>query len=519
MSNNIKAFNRMYTLVDTIKTTISAGYLNDSGSRWNEWECFRETVQNMMDEAQYMVDHNGGVLFDYFTMYKHQTKPYIVFQDKGRGVDLEKILLIGESGKRGTDYKGQKGEGEILSFLVATRLGLDKMMLSKNWLIKTRFDSYSDNGDYQVLVVDVYKTETPIEGTVWYLEKSSKIEEYFNERTQYFPELSKLAMKQKANREEKNYKRYLKARNAERREERKEVKAKSTHSVSEIITPRAGKNATLYVRGVFVKEINALFSYNLTTVEINRDRSMVSDLLIYDHIKQAFNGNDLNAKQVEAYWQEAKNKVSTKMEMKVTFDYTLSNSNNRDLILRGFYKVFGKKAVLFTDRFASIDASIIGYEVVDIHPMAATLAQLVGVETDKKVAGFVGKLQLVKKVPESYTTINNVLVSICEVLGIKTYPIQVVKRILGITEDSVLGLYDTESQKVILMEKGYKKENRLQLLQTMIHECGHGNSGCGDGSRGFTQFFEDLVINMMLLETGKQEYIKKLINELMVIEE
>lgn len=511
MSNNIKAFNRMYTLVDTIKTTISAGYLNDSGSRRNEWECFRETVQNMMDEAQYMVDHNGGVLFDYFTMYKHQTKPYIVFQDKGRGVDLEKILLIGESGKRGTDYKGQKGEGEILSFLVATRLGLDKMMLSKNWLIKTRFDSYSDNGDYQVLVVDVYKTETPIEGTVWYLEKSSKIEEYFNERTQYFPELSKLAMKQKANREEKNYKRYLKARNAERREERKEVKAKSTHSVSEIITPRAGKNATLYVRGVFVKEINALFSYNLTTVEINRDRSMVSDLLIYDHIKTAFDGDDLNIRQVETYWQESKNRVSTKMELKVTFDYTLEN--NRDLILKGFYKVFGKKAVLHTDRFASIDASSIGYEVVDIHPMAATLAQLVGVQTDKQVAGFVGRIQPLKNIPETYNKINETMKAICEVMGVETYPVVIVKRILGITEDSVLGMFDPVERKVLMLQKGYDT-NRIQLLETYIHECGHGNSNCGDGSRGFTQFFETLVIKLMTMETGKQEYIKKLVKEI-----
>jgi hypothetical protein len=127
-----------YVFQRTICTNISKEYLNDSGTTWGVWEAVRESIQNMMDEAEYMADSSGGQLLDYCSLGLTPSK--LVLRDKGRGVDFAKILLIGESGKRGTHYRGQKGEGELLSFLVTTREGIAKEMYSKDGGFRRSFE-------------------------------------------------------------------------------------------------------------------------------------------------------------------------------------------------------------------------------------------------------------------------------------------------------------------------------------------------------------------------------------------
>ena len=152
--DTIEFAGRLYKYHRTIETILSGLYVPDADRLWP----FKESVQNQVDEAL----HCWGLV-------GLTAEPdAVLLTDNGRGVDLDTILLLGQSGKRGeTDTVGQHGEGEIISFLVALRHGYEKLMASRKWLIAGRMARYNGSGA-DVLVLDVYETVVPREGTAWY---------------------------------------------------------------------------------------------------------------------------------------------------------------------------------------------------------------------------------------------------------------------------------------------------------------------------------------------------------------
>ncbi len=99
--------------------------------------------------------------------------------DRGRGVSLQDILLLGVSGKRDTEGTvGQHGEGEVIGSLVAARLGYKKVMASQNWLAIAALDDIENR---TILVLDVYTRKTPIVGTFW---QYTGTNESWNDRVQ-----------------------------------------------------------------------------------------------------------------------------------------------------------------------------------------------------------------------------------------------------------------------------------------------------------------------------------------------
>jgi hypothetical protein len=142
---------RKYQFDHVLETNIGTGYVPD----WDADKAYRESYQNAIDEAF----QSGGKLT------AQTTDRHVYLRDGGRGVGLEDILLIGYSGKRGqSGVIGQHGEGEIVSFAVAARNNLLKMMASQNWLAVGRLEG---EGARERLVLDVYKTRTERKGTAW----------------------------------------------------------------------------------------------------------------------------------------------------------------------------------------------------------------------------------------------------------------------------------------------------------------------------------------------------------------
>lgn len=150
----IEFMGRAYTYARSIETILSDAYVPGADRVW----AMKESIQNQLDESLHCWGMVGCVA-------EHDA---VLLTDKGRGVSLETILLLGQSGKRAeTDAVGQHGEGEIISFLVALRHGYIKLMASQNWLIAGRMTSYNGSGA-QVLTLDVYETPTARDGTAWY---------------------------------------------------------------------------------------------------------------------------------------------------------------------------------------------------------------------------------------------------------------------------------------------------------------------------------------------------------------
>lgn len=148
---NLKFKNRWYKFERTIETQLSSDYVPD----WNLFKAVRESVQNMIDERTLT-----GT-----TIHWSQEGKGVYFYDKGTGVDFEDILFLGVSGKRGLEnVVGQHGEGEVVSSLVAARLGIGKVMASRDWMVIGRLVEIAG---HRILGLDLYKTNKPRKGTCW----------------------------------------------------------------------------------------------------------------------------------------------------------------------------------------------------------------------------------------------------------------------------------------------------------------------------------------------------------------
>lgn len=503
---SFRSLNHTYKFEKTIYTNISSEYLNDSGSKWGVYEALRESTQNILDEAEYQSDTHGGQILDYCQLYLYSEtgyKPWTKFElrDKGRGVDFEQIMLIGESGKRGTSYRGQKGEGESLSFLVAVREGISKWMFSKDWACSARFENYL-NSEYKVLVFDLYRTNKNILGTVIRYQLTDAIEDYYHSIGNYFPELSRREMRRQDTEDKK-------AREEQKRNSVKKSKAitqeKITSSKRSIITPRKDEKPSLFVGGVYVKKLYSLFSYNLQHVEINRDRSMVDEWQILEQIQVAFNSEDLAFEQAKKYWKNATDdNDSGLLEYKTIINF----SDNRDLMLRAFEWVFGKKACLFTEPIAAINAETFGIKVLKFHPYVKDTALSLGIKTDRHVVGYEGDILPMKKIDNKVRLLVEKLGEIGKAMGFKDYPIVPVLKVLGIKEDSLCGMYKAGT---IYILKNQFEGSRVELLKTYLHEAGHGQSGASDGTREFVEWFEGMLAEALL---GSHDDVRQLIIEL-----
>ncbi len=499
---SFKTLRRKYTFERTLKTNISIDYLDDSGSRWGIYQMFRETMQNLVDEAEYMMDTNGGNIWDYYKVYTqtHSNSRWgdkiHIFRDFGRGVDLEKIFLIGESGKRGSHYRGEKGEGEALSFLVATRCGLKKTMFSQDWAVESSFEAYNGNDEYQVLVFHVYRTNKPIEGTVWKYETEQTLAQFIDDRNEYFPDISaggirsqEANARQRSNESEKEYKRRA-------REHKAQQRRRGISSSKSIFIPKEDKPARLYVKGIYVKDIDCMFSYNLQDVSINRDRSMVDDFDMLQGIKAAFQSNEFTMKMATIYWRCAMSKFYSQFEFIKAYEF----GGNADIMKKAFYKVFGKKAVIATETFMQTEAIALGFDPIDLDAVLGEVAQDVGVKTDQETSGFLNGYKEVNPTKSEQSKLKQLHeIGLALELPLDNADVVIASKIAGV-DDTVLGICTNDpntlyGQRIVLMRKAFK--NSRKLVETYIHEFMHVKTAAGDGTREFTSGFESLIMNLL----------------------
>jgi len=151
----MKFKNTVYVWVEDLEMPLSVDYVPD----WTLQKAVGETLQNAYDEALL----SGGKAF----VTDECSGTYV--RDTGRGCDWQQIILIGDSGKRGENgATGKHGEGEIISFLVAARLGITKIMASRDWLLRgiIRRNEYGK----QVLFLERWRTRHGRErkGTRWH---------------------------------------------------------------------------------------------------------------------------------------------------------------------------------------------------------------------------------------------------------------------------------------------------------------------------------------------------------------
>jgi hypothetical protein len=325
-----------YHYESTQQTNISADYVDGSSSPWGEWELVRECMQNMMDECDHLAQTQGGHLSDYLHVasIRHDGSDWWSLSDPGRGTDVANILYLGLSGKRGQNYRGEKGEGQLLAFLVAARKGIGIMFRSQDYLLTPRIDR--DNG-HPHLALDLYRAAKPIQGTVILIQRRPGIDAYIKTRGAFFPDL-------------------VKPRGPEK-----------SPSAKKVFKSRTGQSK-LYHKGIFVRDIDALFSYNLSESKISRDRDLVSEDDLINEIGQVWN-EVTSVPFITRLLQETKSWSSEKLEMRIP-RYDLGE-RQQALWRKVFRELAGhRRAVLWTDDLVAREARRREYVVIKIENKA-----------------------------------------------------------------------------------------------------------------------------------------------------
>ena len=328
-----------------------------------------------------------------------------------------------------------------------------------------------------------------------------KLDELIRYRNDYFPDISKSGIRAQNAESDRRDRESLKASNAFHRQQKRNRKSKSTSTSKQLFYPRKNKTTRLYVKGIYVKDIQALFSYNLQNVSINRDRSTVDDFDMFTGIRDAFQSSDFNQKMANKYWEMCQNSnTQTYFEYQKPYDF----NDNADKMVKGFYKIFGKKAVVATDNFMQTEAQALGYNPIVLNGVQADVAISLGIKTDSDVSGFFDGVKLVKPTKYEQKLLNH-LDRIKNALNLPDAKVKIASKIIG--DDKVWGLADRGNNTVTILRSLFLPTRKTDLLRTLIHEFKHIESNAGDGTREFTSSFELEIIKLLTTDVSEIQRI------------
>lgn len=478
MAESLKINGRRYEFSQQIPTNISLEYLNDEASKWGAWEMVRECMQNIMDEAEYQADQNGGHLSEYMEIwgdYKVNRERFWRIRDKGRGVDLEDILFLGVSGKRGTHYRGQKGEGQLMAFLVAVRENIGLYMTSQDWAI----EPVVVEGKYQTLALNVYRAQKTHSGTRIFIEWNTEADEFLRNVRDYFPDLRKP-------RKPRTY-------TPTRSRKPKVTRSPSTRTLFE----EKWESPRLFVKGIFVKHIDALFSYNLD-LPLNRDRNIVGNDELLPAIEKEISNLKTFSKILRIVKEIAIRDNRYLLEGQVRQVYPVSSKQWASALRKA---VDSRKVVLWTDNIIAIEARMRGYKVVRIdHPVYRTVFEWGGIKRDCDVANAPDPYRECKTLDTKAARRKRFLEKVQEYMGWPIF-IKVFVSKGGAHAEIRNGFY--KNQICWLRYDHLKDSDLLDVLRTFIHEYGHQESNALDNTRAFENWAFQLCASLMIADNGK----------------
>lgn len=164
--------NIVYTLTEQFDVNLTLQYEND---RWNSWHIVREFLSNALDAVE----------GDSSKVHITNDLGYINIADDGNGFPIVYAKRIGaSSSKYNNDRIGQFGEGSKMAILTCVRKGIDVRLASQDWLIIPRIITVEE--DLEVLVFDIYKSNSYITGSLVSIEANAQIKDLLGIRQDYF---------------------------------------------------------------------------------------------------------------------------------------------------------------------------------------------------------------------------------------------------------------------------------------------------------------------------------------------
>ncbi len=450
---------REYTFVEEFDCNLTLDYEND---RWEIWHIIREIVSNALDS----VDGNA----DRISIYSENE--YINIADDGPGYMLFFAKRIGASSKR-QDYSsiGQFGEGLKLATLTCLRKGIEIRIASQDWLIVPKAIPAEEG--MRVLAFDIYKTEDAINGSTISIENIPEISKYIENIGAFFLHFGKLS---------------------------------PLHgSISAGIFPKVDNQARLYIKGVFIKEINALFSYGITLDELNRDRDLIDEDSMRSKIRDIWVKVD-DEMLIRSYFEESYQSAANGCNSTCTeFEVLIQPLEWYKSFWRAaFHDLFSEKGILHTDDLATKESILMGYKPVKLDYYGRKTAEHVGIERDVDVVRADYEFKWAEDLTRKENERLSFFTKVAQLAGLE------LPRELRVFDDYaksewINGVYDPESDRIALKRDVLNGE-LVRALDTFLHEVTHKNTGADDYSRSFADGLTDLAAKLSLALVERSGY-------------
>lgn len=447
---NFRINDVIYRYKEQFDVNLTLQYEND---RWGAWHVVREFISNALDSV-------GG---DVARVSIIEQEGYIHICDHGQGYPITFAKRIGASSKKQDDSSiGQFGEGIKMAVLTCLRKGLSVMLASQNWLIIPKAAPIEEG--LQVLVFDIYESAECIAGSLVRVQASEEIRQIVSDLDQFFLQFAEMS---------------------------------PVFGTMAAGIYSKGDTARVFNKGVYIKDIDSLYSYGLAINQLNRDRDLVEDNALCLMIRDLWNTVD-NPQLIQSYFEESNRMAQAGENSKFKeFTYCIYPSwECRDIWVKTFYNVFGARAIISTNDLASREAKYLGFIPIPLDYCGRNLAEFIGIEKDTDVVSddyeFVWAVSLNEREEKRLSFFRQVV----NLIGME-WPGDVKVFDSYAKGENVIGLYNPDKDEVYLSRKRLNG-NIEDALETFIHELTHRATGADDLDRRFANSLSTLSSKLLL---------------------
>jgi hypothetical protein len=448
MINEIILNDVKYIFKETFDVNILLSYEND---KWNEWEIVREFVSNALDSVNNDVSKINII----------KSEASYLIQDSGTGYPIFYAKRIGASNKKyNVDAIGQFGEGTKLAILTSVRNKSKVMICSQNWLIIP----YSNEVEGQeVLFYDIYESQQFIEGSTVNIERNENIDEIFNNIGEYFLDYN--------------------------------MSTALHGGTKKGIYSHVNEVCKLYNKGVYIKNINALYSYAVSLNEINRDRNLISIEDLAYKIRDLYETvTDIDI--IKSIFMATALPYEQKKKL-IEFQTTLYTSYPQ-VWRETFQNIYGLNALIGTNEIASREAESLGYIVVtNLDYNICRILKDAGVKEDINCLADDFEFVWAETLTRDEKDLLSELPKYAKIAGFNNLPetIRVFSEYKN--HENVNGLYNSDKQEIYLKRELLGKGLET-VLKTYIHEGTHHVTQADDLNRIFADTLCTKLTEMLI---------------------
>ncbi len=443
-----------YKFKEEFDVNLSLCYENDN---WQEWHILREFISNALD----------GVGNDKSRVSIEAKDGFIRIKDLGSGYPLVYAKRIGASSKKDDPSSiGQFGEGTKLALLTCLRLNIKVTLASRNWLIEPKI---VPSEGQEVLMYDIYESAEPICGSIVTIEATDEVMDIINRMDEYFLLYSK---------------------------------DECLHG--DILGGIYSSGNKLYNKGVYIKDIKSLFSYGISIERLNRDRDTISDSDIAYRVKDIW--RDVDSISTIKKVLELATLGSSDRERYIEF-YNYMTTKYAYSWADAFKELYGERAVIATDDFASREAMALGYVPVEVEYGIGNLLKSGGILEDINCLARDYEFVWSKVGCGERDTLNK-LSGYAGLVGFDV-PSEVKVFDEYINHEDIQGLYDGQSGAVMI-RKEVLDSDLSNALRVYLHELNHYNTGADDIHREFADNLCVKLSNLLIRyadEVGIEVYL------------